>query len=120
MRKRLTQRLVNLDVEVGVGAVAGILAGDGAVGAGGELAVKAFLHHIAHGVAETFDADAPDYLVAESVAEHSHSCACADAASLQIEERLFVELADGGSVGALDIVVVDLEEGAGVHVGLVG
>src|SRR3954447_2934292 len=64
--------------------------------------------------------DAVHNVLREGVGQQTASVTLVDAARLHVEQRLGVELADGGAVGAFDVVGPDLKLGLGVDDGLVG
>ena len=61
-----------------------------------------------------------DDLAYEGLHEQRARLALADATLSHVEERLVVELAYGGAVGALHVVGIDFEHGLGEHAGRAG
>ena len=68
-------------------------------------------------VFEGGDAHAVEDFAGKGACQHPDGLAVANATGAQIEQSIFVELADGGSVRTLDVVGVDFELGLGVDLG---
>src|SRR5450759_1743826 len=63
---------------------------------------------------------AGDHLPGKRVGEHASSLLLRDAARTQVEQRVFVQSAHRGTMGALHVVGENLEARPGVHFGVVG
>ncbi len=77
-------------------------------------------HEILDASTDRGDFDAPGNVGGKCVC---HEVAClveAEAAGNEIEDGVFIDGADGGTMGAFDVVGVDFEGGLGVHEGGVG
>src|SRR4051794_17396357 len=60
-------------------------------------------------IAQTGVGKSEQHLVGEGLRQNAHGLGAADAAALQIEDLVLVQLADGRAVRALDVVGVDVE-----------
>ena len=85
-----------------------------------EFATEALLYQVVQAVAEGFEAHLVNDLVDEGVLQQQLSLGKRYASLTHIEQGGIVELADGGTVGTLDIVGIDLEHRLGVHAGFAG
>ena len=70
--------------------------------------------------ADGFEGDAAHHVAGEGADHDLAGVLQSDAAGTEIKNRLLVHLADGGAVGAFDVVGEDFELGFGVNDGVVG
>ena len=65
--------------------------------------------------AHRLDADAGEDVARERLRQHPPRSAVADAAAAQVENGVLIEPADGGAMGALDVIGIDFQLRLGIH-----
>src|SRR5690606_39382243 len=56
-----------------------------------------------------------EHLIEECVAENAIGLCRVDTTALQVKQRLLIQLADSGAMGALDVIGIDLQLWLGIH-----
>ena len=89
-----------------------------ATGAFVEFATEALLYEVVQAVAEGFELHVVDDLVDEGVLQQELCLGQRDAPLAHVEQCRIVELSDGGTVGTLHVVGINLKHRLGVHASL--
>ena len=85
-----------------------------------KFSAETFFYQMVKTVAERFELHLVDDFIDKGILKEQFSLIKRDASLAHIKQGGIVELSDGGAMGTLHVVGIDLEHWLGVHAGLLG